>query len=446
MLKAAFHTLGCKVNSYETEAMQELLEKAGYEIVPFEDKADVYIINTCSVTNVADKKSRQMLHRAKKKNPDSVVVATGCYVQAAGAKLLTDSAVDIIIGNDRRKTIADVLSRYFAGENETGEVIDIAHSGAYEELHVEKVSDHTRAFIKIQDGCNQFCSYCIIPYTRGRVRSRKPEDVYAEALGLAESGYKEIVITGIHISSYGTDFPGNAGYEMQDTNYELLDLLEKLDAIPGIERLRLGSLEPRIVTEEFTERIAKLKTICPHFHLSLQSGCNDTLKRMNRHYTAEDYKSRCDILRKYFDNPAITTDVIVGFPGETLEEFAVTKDFLADISFYEMHIFKYSRREGTRADKMPDQIPESMKDERSHVLSELEKELSVRYRESFLGKENELLIEEEVEINGGRYMIGHTREYVKGAVLYDPSLKNTTVKGVFTEMLSDEVLLLKQLA
>lgn len=480
MKKAAFHSLGCKVNSYETEAMQQLLEEAGYEIVPFKEGADVYIINTCSVTNVADKKSRQMLHRAKKMNPDAVVAAVGCYVQAAGKELEKDEAVDLIIGNNKKKDLAEILDRYFADRGQKEEVIDMSVPQEYEKLHISKIADHTRAFIKVQDGCNQFCSYCIIPFTRGRVRSRRPEDVVQEVERLAAAGYKEIVLTGIHLSSYGLDFSKaakakNAEVDIDGVDFkvmeetaareraeagaaelvekvDLLSLITRLDQIPGIERIRLGSLEPRIVTEEFTEALASLKTICPHFHLSLQSGCDATLKRMNRHYTTEEYLNCCKILRKYFKNPAITTDVIVGFPGETEEEFAVTEEFLEKVHFYEMHIFKYSKRAGTRAAIMPNQVPELVKGVRSDKLLLQEARLSKTYRESFLGTETELLLEEPVEIDGVKYMLGHTRQYVKGAVLLEGELaeetkakemlKNQTVCGIFTKMLTDEILLL----
>ena len=480
MKKAAFHSLGCKVNSYETEAMQQLLEEAGYEIVPFKEGADFYIINTCSETNVADKKSRQMLHRAKKMNPDAVVAAVGCYVQAAGKELEKDEAVDLIIGNNKKKDLAEILDRYFADHGRKEEVIDMSVPQEYEELHISKIADHTRAFIKVQDGCNQFCSYCIIPFTRGRVRSRRPEDVVQEVERLAAAGYKEIVLTGIHLSSYGLDFSKaakakNAEVDIDGVDFkvmeetaareraeagaaepvekvDLLSLITRLDQIPGIERIRLGSLEPRIVTEEFTEALASLKTICPHFHLSLQSGCDATLKRMNRHYTTEEYLNCCKILRKYFKNPAITTDVIVGFPGETEEEFAVTEEFLEKVHFYEMHIFKYSKRAGTRAAVMPNQVPEQVKGVRSDKLLLQEARLSKAYRESFLGTETELLLEEPVEIDGVKYMLGHTRQYVKGAVLLEGELaeetkakemlKNRTVCGTFTKMLTDEILLL----
>ena len=436
MRKAAFHNLGCKVNSYETEAMQQLLEDAGYEIVPFREGADVYIINTCSVTNVADRKSRQMLHRAKKMNPSAAVVAVGCYVQAAGAELKKDEAVDLIVGNNQKKDLVQILDDYFADHENSGEILDIGHSQEYEELHIRRIADHTRAFIKVQDGCNQFCSYCIIPYTRGRVRSRRPEDIEHEVRGIAEAGYKEIVLTGIHLSSYGVDFK-------DEQKENLLTLIKRLDQIPGIERLRLGSLEPRIVTREFAKELARLRTICPHFHLSLQSGCDATLKRMNRRYNAAEYQACCEILREEFDNPAITTDVIVGFPGETEEEFAETERFLKAIHFYEMHIFNYSRRAGTRAADMPDQVPEGTKSVRSDILLALEKQQSLEYRGRFLGTEEEILLEEPIEIDGTKYMMGHTRQYVKGAVPYEEGLKNKTVKGIFTKALNEEVLLLE---
>ena len=437
MRKAAFHNLGCKVNSYETEAMQQLLEDAGYEIVPFREGADVYIINTCSVTNVADRKSRQMLHRAKKMNPSAAVVAVGCYVQAAGAELKKDEAVDLIVGNNQKKDLVQILDDYFADHENSGEILDIGHSQEYEELHIRRIADHTRAFIKVQDGCNQFCSYCIIPYTRGRVRSRRPEDIEHEVRGIAEAGYKEIVLTGIHLSSYGVDFK-------DEQKENLLTLIKRLDQIPGIERLRLGSLEPRIVTREFAKELARLRTICPHFHLSLQSGCDATLKRMNRRYNAAEYQACCEILREEFDNPAITTDVIVGFPGETEEEFAETERFLKAIHFYEMHIFKYSRRAGTRAADMPDQVPEGIKSVRSDILLALEKQQSLEYRGRFLGTEEEILLEEPIKIDGTKYMMAPTRQYVKGAVPYEEGLKNKAVKGIFTKALNEEVLLLEK--
>lgn len=433
MRKAALHNLGCKVNAYETEAMQQLLEEAGYEIVPFQEKADVYVINTCSVTNIADRKSRQMLHRAKKMNPDAVVVAAGCYVQAAGEELKKDAAIDVIIGNNRKKDLVPLLDEYFAGKHvEEDSLIDIGKTREYEALHINKIADHTRAFIKIQDGCNQFCSYCIIPYTRGRVRSRKLEEIMEEIKGLVDRGYREVVLTGIHLSSYGLDLDG----------ITLLDLMVKIDKIQGLERLRLGSLEPRIVTEEFTRTLAGLRTICPHFHLSLQSGCDATLKRMNRRYTTEEYEKGCQILRKYFDRPAITTDVIVGFPQETEEEFAQTVEFLKRIHFYEMHVFKYSRRAGTRAADMPGQLTENQKGQRSDVLLKLDQEMSLEYRKSFLGEEKEVLMEEKIVIDGTEYLVGHTREYVKAAIPWEEGKKGAMITGTMASMLNDEVFLL----
>lgn len=441
MRKAALHNLGCKVNSYETEAMQQLLEAAGYEIVSFSEPADVYIINTCSVTNIADRKSRQMLHRAKKQNPDGVVVAAGCYVQAAAEELKKDAAVDIIIGNNKKTELVAILDRYFEGEEDhAGEeqhVIAIGETHEYENLSISRIADHTRAFIKVQDGCNQFCSYCIIPYTRGRVRSRKPQDVVREVEGLVEKGYQEIVLTGIHLSSYGVDF---AEAEKED----LLGLIRRLHPIAGLRRIRLGSLEPRIVTEEFAGALASMEKICPHFHLSLQSGCDATLKRMNRHYTTAEFEERCRILRTAFDHPAITTDVIVGFPGETEEEFACTKEFLERIQFYEMHIFKYSKRAGTRAAGMPDQVAEPVKAIRSDELLALEKKMSRQYRESLLGLTRDVLLEEKLTVDGADYMIGHTKEYVKVVASYAPERKNTMAVGRIGGILTEEILSLEE--
>ena len=362
-----------------------------------------------------------MLHRAKAKNPDAVVVAAGCYVQAAADKLREDAAVDLIIGNNRKADLVPLLEAWFAGKEIRESITDLAGSNEYEKLHINKQAEHTRAFIKVQDGCNQFCSYCIIPYTRGRVRSRRPEDVEEEVKILAEEGYKEIVLTGIHLTSYGIDF--------KDEGIDFLTLIKRLHEIDGIERIRFGSLEPRVITEEFASELSRLPKICPHFHLSLQSGCDETLKRMNRHYTTEDYAHRCEILRKYFENPAITTDVIVGFPQETEEEFETTREFLRRVHFYEMHVFKYSRREGTRAAVMEGQVPEQEKNRRSDILLDLEAELSDAYRRSFLGKEEEVLLEERVSAEGRDYMIGHTRQYVKAVVPYREGLKNVTVRG-----------------
>ena len=437
MRTAALHNLGCKVNSYETEAMQQLLEEAGYEIVSFHEKADVYIINTCSVTNIADRKSRQMLHRAKKQNPEAVVVAAGCYVQSAAEELKADLAVDVIIGNNKKQDLVPILEEYFKDRTDSSHVIEINETHEYERLSIHKIADHTRAFLKIQDGCNQFCSYCIIPYTRGRVRSRRPEEVVAEVRELAAAGYQEVVLTGIHLSSYGVDFK-------EEENENLLSLIRQVHEVEGIRRIRLGSLEPRIITDDFAKALASMPKFCPHFHLSLQSGCDETLKRMNRHYTTEEYAAGCDILRRYFDNPAITTDVIVGFPGETEEEFEATKAFLERIGFYEMHIFKYSRRAGTRADRMPEQVLEQIKNVRSEALLLLEKQMSKAYRENFLGKKKTVLLEEKTEIGGRAYMIGHTMEYVKAVVPYADDLKNKMTEGVLKEALNDEVLLLDE--
>ena len=440
MKKVALHNLGCKVNAYETEAMQELLEKHGYEIVPFQEGADVYIINTCTVTNMADRKSRQMLHRARKMNPDSIVVACGCYVQARKDDI--PDGIDIVIGNNKKQNIVEILENYEKEKNPDAqagtpakqekaaetyqEILDINHEKAYEDLHLSTAAEHTRAYIKVQDGCNQFCSYCIIPFARGRVRSRSRDSVLEEVKTLAANGYKEVVLTGIHLSSYGIDCDDN-----------LLSLILAIHEVDGIERIRLGSLEPRIITEEFVQTIAQLPKMCPHFHLSLQSGCNATLKRMNRRYTAEEYYEKCRMLRKYFRNPALTTDVIVGFPGETEEEFETTVEFIKKIRFYETHVFKYSRRKGTRADRMPDQIPEQIKTKRSEKLLELHRENSKNYRNRLIGTTVEVLMEEAQEIDGICWQVGHTREYVKVAVPQDESLTNQTVQ-VFVDGFRDQ--------
>lgn len=433
MRKAALHNLGCKVNSYETEAMQQILEKAGYEIVPFHESADVYVINTCSVTNIADRKSRQMLHRAKAKNPAAVVVAAGCYVQTKEKEVLQDGAVDIVIGNNKKHELVERLEEFFRERKSIDAVSDINDRGQeYEELFLEHTSEHTRAFIKVQDGCNQFCSYCIIPYARGRVRSRRLESILSEIHNLGENGYKEVVLTGIHLSSYGVDIGD-----------DLLHLIREVHKIPKIRRIRLGSLEPKIVTEEFAKELSLLPKICPHFHLSLQSGCDETLKRMNRRYTAEEYRRGCELLRKYFSHPAITTDVIVGFPGETEEEFAVTEGFLRDIHFYEMHIFKYSVRQGTRAAVMEHQIPEQIKAERSAALLELEARMSEEFREYYVGSEQEVLFEEASEIDGVTYYTGYTKEYVKIAKRSEEPLDNVLVTGRITGKLFRDVYLMQ---
>ena len=427
MKKVALHNLGCKVNAYETEAMQELLEKHGYEIVPFQEGADVYIINTCTVTNMADRKSRQMLHKARKMNPDSIVVACGCYVQAKKDDI--PEGIDIVVGNNKKQNIVEILENYEKEKNQDGqretsdeqeketetyqEILDINHEKVYEDLHLSTAAEHTRAYIKVQDGCNQFCSYCIIPFARGRVRSRSRDSVLDEVKTLSANGYKEVVLTGIHLSSYGIDCDDN--------------LLSLILAIHEVERIRLGSLEPRIITEEFAQTIAKLPKMCPHFHLSLQSGCNATLKRMNRRYTAEEYYEKCQLLRKYFDNPALTTDVIVGFPGETEEEFAESKAFVDKVDFYETHIFKYSRREGTKAAAMKDQVPDQIKAARSAELLELNRKKQAVYEERLLGTTQEVLIEEKIVRDGEELQIGHTKEYVKIGVKNPNNLINQLV-------------------
>lgn len=432
MKKAALHNLGCKVNAYETEAMQHLLEEAGYEIVPFTQKADVYVINTCSVTNMADRKSRQMLHKAKKNNPDSIVVATGCYVQTSEKEVLNDLSVDIVVGNDRKHDLVRLLEEYSL--DSVNDTVDDINDGKhdFEELFIDQTKEHTRAFIKVQDGCNQFCSYCIIPYARGRVRSRRFENVIAEVERLAANGFKEVVLTGIHLSSYGVDFEEATG---------LLELIQAVNAVKGIERIRLGSLEPKIVTEHFASELSKLDKICPHFHLSLQSGCDATLKRMNRKYTTKEYERGCELLRKYFVHPAITTDVIVGFPGETEEEFEQTKAYLEHIHFYEMHIFKYSKRKGTRAAVMPDQIDEQIKAARSEKLIALGHDMSKEFRKFYIGKNEEVLFEEKAVIGDKEYFVGYTKEYVKVAKKTDENLENQIVSGRISGMLTDEILL-----
>lgn len=427
MKKCALHSLGCKVNSYETQAMQKMMESAGYEIVPFgEEIADIYIINTCSVTNIADRKSRQMIHKAKKLNPEAVVAAAGCYVESAGDNI--DEDVDIVIGNNEKSHLIEILNEYFEHMDKEKSV-DIGKATGFDELNIDSPLEHTRAYVKIQDGCNRFCSYCIIPYVRGRIRSRKPDDVMAEIKRIAASGCKEVVLTGIHLSSYGLDF--------KDSTVKLIDVIEDVNRIEGIERIRLGSLEPLIVTEEFVRRLSKCEKICPHFHLSLQSGCDETLKRMNRRYNVDEYYKGVELLREYFPDAAVTTDVIVGFPGETLEEFNITKKYLEKVCFYEMHIFKYSRRKGTAADKMPDQIPENIKSERSAELLELNEKLSNGYREKYIGKKVKVLLEENHIIENKKYIIGFTDTYVRVALenpeekLYTNQIVNVRVKKLF---------------
>ena len=431
-MKAALHNLGCKVNAYETEAMQQILEEAGYEIVPFSEYADVYVINTCSVTNMADRKSRQMLHRAKKQNPDAIVVGAGCYVQTKEAQALVDESIDIVIGNNKKHELVPLLREYEASHRKMACVADINHEKqAYEELSLSRTAEHTRAFIKVQDGCNQFCTYCIIPFARGRVRSRELPDVLQEIRTLAKSGYREVVLTGIHLSSYGVD-----------NGESLLHLIEAVHELEGIERIHLGSLEPRIVTDAFAKRLSELPKICPHFHLSLQSGCDTVLSRMNRRYDTAEYEVGCALLRRYFEHPAITTDVIVGFPGETDEEFETTERYLERIHFYEMHIFQYSRREGTKAAAMPDQVPEAVKKERSEKLLALGHRMSEEFRRYYLDRQVTALLEEEFFHDGKRYYTGYTKEYVKVAVETEKDLSNTFVTGTLKTQLTEDVYLL----
>ena len=407
--KVALHNLGCKVNAYEVEAMQQLLENAGYETVPFEEGADVYVINTCTVTNIADRKSRQMLHKAKKMNPDAIVVATGCYAQADTEKLKEDTAVDLILGNNQKTQIVEALEEYEKEHAKQVQVIEINHTKEYEELSISSTAEHVRAYIKVQDGCNQFCTYCIIPFARGRVRSRKIEEVLSEVETLAAKGYKEVVLTGIHLSSYGVDFP-------KEERESLLSLIQAVSRVEGISRIRLGSLEPRIITEEFLEGIVKTGKVCPHFHLSLQSGCNKTLKNMNRRYSAQEYAEKCELIRKFYPVPALTTDVIVGFPQETEEDFEESYEFVKKIHFYETHIFKYSRRHGTKAASMDGQLTEAAKAQRSDRMLELHEIRAREYEEAMIGKKMELLLEEEIEIDGRPWYVGHSREYVRAVI------------------------------
>ena len=407
--KVALHNLGCKVNAYEVEAMQQLLENAGYETVPFEEGADVYVINTCTVTNIADRKSRQMLHKAKKMNPDAIVVATGCYAQADTEKLKEDTAVDLILGNNQKIQIVEALEEYEKEHAKQVQVIEINHTKEYEELSISSTAEHVRAYIKVQDGCNQFCTYCIIPFARGRVRSRKIEEVLSEVETLAAKGYKEVVLTGIHLSSYGVDFP-------KEERESLLSLIQAVSRVEGISRIRLGSLEPRIITEEFLEGIVKTGKVCPHFHLSLQSGCNKTLKNMNRRYSAQEYAEKCELIRKFYPVPALTTDVIVGFPQETEEDFEESYEFVKKIHFYETHIFKYSRRHGTKAASMDGQLTEAAKAQRSDRMLELHEIRAREYEEAMIGKKMELLLEEEIEIDGRPWYVGHSREYVRAVI------------------------------
>jgi threonylcarbamoyladenosine tRNA methylthiotransferase MtaB len=441
---AAFLSLGCKVNSYETEAMRGMFEIAGYDIVDFKETADVYVVNTCTVTNIADRKSRQMLHQAKHRNPEAIIAAVGCYVQAAEEVLLEDSAVDLVIGNNKKSDIVSMVERCRDSRNKEELVIDINEERDYEELNVISTMEKTRAFIKIQDGCNRFCSYCIIPYVRGRVRSRKEEEILTEIMELTKKGYKEIVLTGIHISSYGTDRIIESKDDQNNSEQDYLplaDLISKIGQIPSIERIRLGSLEPRIITEEFLTAISAVKQFCPHFHLSLQSGSDTVLKRMNRKYTAGEYYERVLQIRQQFEQPSFTTDVIVGFPGETQEEFEETKAFVKKIGFSHIHVFKYSKRAGTKAAEMQDQVPEEVKNQRSNELIAISETMSKEYKDLFLGKIEKILIEEQVTIDGRNYQVGHNERYLKLAVYSDVDLTNQLIQVRVGNKLSEEIML-----
>ena len=456
MKTVAFHTLGCKVNTYETEAMQQLMESAGYKCVEFTKRADVYIINTCSVTNIADRKSRQMLHRARKMNEDAIVVAAGCYVESAKDKIDEDLSIDIIVGNNNKNDIVNIINEYLQDKIKNKFIIDINKETEYEEFNISKINDHTRAFIKVQDGCNQFCSYCIIPFTRGRVRSRKMENIIDEVKNLSASGYKEIVLTGIHLSSYGVDFLDESYNKRMEkltqteesdeefvTKNELLCLIENIANIEGIERVRIGSLEPRIIQENFIKSLSKIDKFCPHFHLSLQSGCDKTLKSMNRKYTADEFYEGVKLIRKYFDSPAITTDIIVGFPGETNTDFEESRAFVEKVKFYETHIFPYSIREGTKAANMP-QVDGNEKVRRANILNEINLKNQKEFRALRIGKEDELLCEEIFVKDGVEYFTGYTKEYVKIAVLKSNLKTNDIVNGRITDFLTDDILLLEK--
>ena len=445
MKTVAFHNLGCKVNAYEIDVMQQKFTENDFRVVPFDQKADVYVVNTCTVTNIADRKSRQMLHRAKALNPDAVVIGTGCYIQTDMENVKKDPAIDIAIGNNQKSKIVDILNEYLLSRgkilqnpdeesSKNDYVIDINHTNEYESMFLENTSERTRAYIKIEDGCNQFCSYCLIPYARGRVRSRDIDDILSEIKGLAEKGCKEFVLTGIHVSSYGITDPNDLSQN------RLADLLEAINAIDDVKRIRLSSLEPRVITEDFVRRISALTKLCPHFHLSLQSGCDETLKRMNRHYTTSQYMEGVKLLRKFFDNPAITTDVIVGFPGETAEEFETSKSFCESVGFYEMHIFKYSKRKGTVAEKLSNQVKDTDKAARSDEMLDLTSRLSKEFRKSHAGSRAEVLFEEAKTINGEAYMTGFTKDYIRVAVKYKENLENEIHTVKLTEMLDDELL------
>ena len=414
--KAAFLSLGCKVNAYETESIKQSFISYGAEIVDFKEIADIYVVNTCTVTNIADRKSRQMLHRAKKLNPEAIIVATGCYVQESAEKLKEEGCVDVLIGNRLKNKVAELTALYISEGKKECRIYLNENENDYEEMNFVSSYKNSRVDIKIQDGCNQFCSYCIIPYARGRISSRNPLSVISEVESLASRGYKEVVLTGIHISSYGLDECSRseqAKLRRIDGRMPLVELVEKINEIPGIERIRIGSFEPRIVDEEFAERLSACDKFMPHFHLSLQSGCDSVLQRMNRKYSCSEYINSCEILRKYFYKPSITTDIIVGFPGETEEEFSETCEFVKKAGFAAIHIFPYSVREGTRAAGMPGQLTNEEKSKRAERLAEIEKTLRKEYETSFDGEYRKILVEEKIMIDGREYAVGFTPEYVK---------------------------------
>ncbi len=423
-MRVAFLTLGCKVNYYETERMMLDFQGVGFDVVEFQEKADVYVINTCTVTNIADRKSRKMLHRAKKLNPDSVVVAVGCYVESGKDVIAEDPAIDVAFSNKEKENVAVKVLSYL---KEIDVSVDVKR---LEKQYMEPIntsSERTRKYIKIQDGCNQFCSYCLIPYVRGKgvLNSRSPEEIVAEIQHIVNRGYKEIVITGIHLSSYGVDWDGEPGNVISASKFveqkgaPLIDLLQKVNQLPGIERIRLGSLEPRIICPEFVEGLLTITKLCPHFHLSLQSGCDATLARMNRHYTTEEFKKTCELLRMYFEHPAITTDVIVGFPGETEEEFEITRSFVKEVALADIHVFPYSIRSGTKAATMAGQVSPDVKHKRTEILISDTEKLKKQYEQYFVGKEQRILFEEIRQIEGEMYIIGHNERYVSMAIPLD---------------------------
>ena len=417
MKKVSFYTLGCKVNQYETNAMAQKFKESGYEIVDMNDDiSDICIVNTCTVTNMSDRKSRHSLRRGKEKNPSAIIAAVGCYAQVAKNDLENMPEIDIVLGNEEKANIVQYVEKFIENEKKLIEIEDIATKKEFEDMGQITYTEKTRAFIKVQDGCNQFCSYCIIPYARGRVRSRNAESIIKEITQIAQNGIKEVVITGIHVASYGRDFGNENG---------LIELLEKINEIEGIKRIRLGSLEPKIITEEFMQRLSKLEKICHHFHLSLQSGCDATLKRMNRKYTTSEVKEIIERLRRYYDDVMLTTDIIVGFPGETEEEFETTYQFLKQAKLYKMHVFQYSPRKGTRAAVMPNQIDGNIKEARSKKLIELSNENQKMYNQQLVGKEVEVLFEDKEVEDGITYFRGHTQNYVLVKYKTDENLENT---------------------